>query len=576
MSVAVAYAQERAVGRLERLAQERAARDHARWTATAQEECEPGGYWYDAEEAERPIIFAEEYCRHYKGKQFAGKPLTLGEWQRFQYREVFGWRDENGNRRFTTWWQEVARKNGKSTGGGALGLYMLISDGEPGAEVYSAATKVDQARIIFTAAKEICKRSPALRKHVDVMTHNLNVPETASKFEALSSDHHTLDGLNPNCALVDEIHAHKDRGLWDVLVSALGAREQPLTAVFTTAGIYDPEQIGWELHDYAVKILEQVLDDDTFFVFIAAADEDDDWQSEAFIEKANPNIDVSVSRKYLHGQRKAATHQPNKRGPFMRYHGNRWTATRDSWFKPEDWHACDKLPARSLWTMRRTECFGGLDLSTKLDLTSFALAFERADLQETDKRNRTFWEVYLRHYMPEERVALASVEDHAPYQRWVEEGWITTTPGDVIDYDFIERDIVQCAAVFNLKEVAYDPYNATGLANTLLQTHGINAVSMRQGYATMSEPSKDYEALVVSHRLVTRNNPVLRWEANNAMSVQDAAGNIKPDKVASRKRIDGVVASIMAVGRALQAAAQGGSIYSSRGLTTIGGPEEES
>lgn len=560
---------DRAVGKLERLAYERAERDHERWTATTQDECTPDGYWWDDEQAERSIIFTEAYCVHYKGRQFAGKPLVLEEWQRFQRREVFGWRDVEGNRRFSTWWQEVARKNGKSTDGGATGLYMLVADGEPGGEVYSVATKRDQAKIIFLAAREMAKRAPPELKDVlDIMKMNINVPRLTSKFEPLSSDYNTLDGLNPHAMLVDEIHAHRDRSLWNVLVSAMGSREQPLICVFTTAGVYDPEQVGWQEHEYACKVLEGVFEDESYFAFICAADDDDDWDSDAALEKANPNIGVSVRRKYLDKERKKARQQPAARNPYIRYHTNRWTQTLDLWLKLEDWRGCTVDPLG--WVgLRGEKCWGGLDLSTKLDLTSAAYAFPRV-IDDV-----TYWELLVMHYMPEDRIELGEQEDRAPYQKWVDEGWIIATPGTVIDYEFIERDIRQMADMYDLQEMAYDPYNATGLAGKLEQTWGLPMVLMRQGFASMSEPCKDFEAQVVAHRIIAAHNPLLTWQANNTVAVQDAAANVKLDKKASRKRIDGIVASCMAVGRGYLAVNEAASVYETRGITSIGAGHED-
>lgn len=593
MTVAVAPQHERSIGKLERLAYERAERDHERWPARSFGDCAPGDFWFDEEAAERVIIFHEEYCRHWKGKM-AGMPLVLSEWQRFQIRQVFGWKrgpaedpddpeqvEAQGTRRFVVWWEEVARKNGKSTSGGAVGLYLLLADGEEGAEVYSVATKKDQAKIIWKSAKQMVKKSPLLLEHITPMAHNLHVEQTASLFEALGSDKDTLDGLNPHGILVDEIHAHKERGLWDVLVSATGSREQPLIAVKTTAGVYDPEQIGWELHDYSCKVLEGILVDEEWFAFICAADDDVAWDSDEAIEQGNPNLGISVRMGQVRRERRQAIAQPNKRGGYERYHLNRWTATRRLWLKTEDWRKTESIPRRSLFALRGQSCWAGADLSTKLDLTSVCFAFLRHDFRPYKI------ELLSRHYMPEERLDEAEREDRAPYRRWVEEGWMRATPGNVIDYGYIERDVLRLVGgdyqaepnsepeTFRpkvaLEEMAYDPYNATGFANTMEQTHGLEMVLMRQGYASMSEPTKEFEALVVSHRIIHGNDPVLRWTANNVVTVMDPAGNIKPDKKASRKRIDPIVAAIMAVGRLEQAVREGGSVYDKRGIITIGG-----
>src|SRR5690606_10972992 len=235
------------------------------------------GYWWDEAAASRVVEFIQRFCRHHKG-EWAGQPFRLEPWQREIVRTVFGWRRPDGTRRFRTAYVEVPRKNGKTELAAAVGLYLLVADGEAGAEVYSAATKRDQARIVHNAAKQMLRRSPDLRRFVEQYRDNLVVPATASKFEALSSESHTLDGLNPHGIILDELHAHRDRHLRDVLITGTGARRQPLEWIITTDGVYNPTSIGWEMHDYPVNVLQGVFEDETFFAYVAAADEEDDWQ----------------------------------------------------------------------------------------------------------------------------------------------------------------------------------------------------------------------------------------------------------------------------------------------------------
>ena len=556
----------RAQGKYERLWRERHARDLA---LSLRPEGHPKGFIYREEVGLRVVQFIEGYCRHHKGK-WAGEKLVLEQWQREVICQIFGWLNADGTRRFRIAYIEVARKNGKSTLAGGLGLYLLMADGEMGAEVYSTATKKDQARIVWSDAAAMDKASSDLKKFARVLRSNISCPKTGSKFEPLGADSTTLDGLNPSGHIADELHAHKDRGVWDKMDTGMGAREQPLTVAITTAGLYDPESIGYQMHDLACKVLEGVVEDDSFFAVIFAADEGDDLFSEVAQKKANPNYGVSAKPEFLQKQAEKAKSDPNFFNPYCQLHLNIWTQQVKRWLQVDKWNECDPvkdsaaavaLSARRAQELRGKPCFGGLDLASKLDLAAFTLLFPL---------EANVVAVLAKFWLPEERVKYYFKRGHRHYKQWVEEGWIVQTPGNVIDYDFIKRDVVALSKEYLLKEIAFDPWNATQIS-TQLQGEGLVMVETRQGYKTLSEPSKDLEARVVEKSVLHSGNPVMRFCVSNAVVSTDSAGNIKPDKEKATDKIDGVVALIMSLSRfVLEKPAEAESYIERNDLVVLG------
>jgi len=506
------------------------------------------GLRFDFEAGARVVRYFT-LLHHWKG-EWAGEPFQLNLWQKFRLIVLFGWKRADGTRRFRTGYTEVPRKNGKTSEIAGVGLYFLTADGEAGAEIYSAATKKDQARIILTDADKMRQRSPALKSRVvssgGKYVQNLAYLETASKFEVLAADSEKLDGLNVHAGLIDELHAHKDRKLWDVLDTATGSRRQPMMLAITTAGS-DEESIGGELHRYGERILEGFdkpdgVKDDTFFAFISAADKDDDPYSPETWAKANPNLGVSVKLDDLERKAARAKLLPSARNAFLRLHLNIWTQTETAWLDLDKWDAC--RGAVDLDQLKGCECWGGLDLASKLDLTAFALVFRKAGnyyLKEW------FW-------MPEES-AKERRRKEPFWGPWFDDGLIQTTPGSVIDYEFIEKHIVACSELYDLRDVAFDPWSAQQTATQLNEKHGIKMQEFRQGFASLNEPSKEFEKLIASKGIVHGGNPVMRWMVANVAVKTDPAGNIKPVKPEAKtgKKIDGVVATIMAIGRAMLA-----------------------
>lgn len=525
----------RVAGRFEKLAVERHLSD------LKKSKTKSFPYYFDEAKALRAINFYH-YCRHSKGK-WAGKIIELSPWQMFIQASVYGWtHKETGLRRFRTVYEEVARKNGKTTKLAATGLFGLLKDGEEGAEVYSAATKRDQAKIMHEEAKRMVRKSPALKKHVGVFRNNLHVLKTSSKFEPLGRDSDSADGLNVHYGLVDEIHAHKTREMWDVLETATGAREQPLMWTITTAG-FNKNGIGYELRTYAVKILEGIVQDDTYFAIIFTIDEDegDDWHDEKVWPKANPNLGVSVSLDDLRRKAKKAMEMPSAMNNFKCKHLNIWTNAETLWMNMEEWEACGGKISESL--LRGRECYGGLDLASVSDIAAFGLVFP-----PKVPGDRTV--VLLRYYLPEDTVKERTEKAHVPYALWAEMGLLTLTPGNITDYNFIKRDIKALSKLYNIKEIAFDRWNSSQLVNDLLDD-GANMVPFGQGFASMTAPMKELERLVLSHELNHGDDPVLKWMASNLVAKEDEAHNLKPDKKNSQEKIDGIVAILMGIGRIL-------------------------
>lgn len=547
---------DRAIGKYERICFERHDRDLALCGADGRQH--PKGFRFEPELGDRVVQFVERFCRHHKG-EWAGRPLLLEQWQKRIIRIAFGWiKPEPGApgqwvRRFRTVYIEIARKNGKSEMCAALGLYLALADDEAGAEVYSSATKRDQAKIVWGTAKVMVEKSPALLEFIKPYQTSLQIAKTSSFFQPLGADADTLDGLNPHGNIVDELHAHRDRKLWDVLRSAMGARRQPMTLAITTAGVLDETGIGWEQHDYAMKILDGTFEDDTYFAFIAAADEEDKdkWFDVETQQKANPNWGISVKPDYLAAEANVAKSTPGALHGYLTKHLNVWSQEAQRWLRMDRWAACEAAgiaPAdrRALFEareqlLRGKTCRAGLDLSSRIDLCALVLEFQGAGE-----------ELFLLPYfwIPEERIKFESNRGRRHYESWQRDGWLYSTPGDVIDYEFIRVTINNLAALYDIREIAFDPWNAVDLSNRLT-ADGRTMVECRMGYQTLSEPCKDLEAKVIQAKVRHSLHPVMSWNAANAVALHDHNDNIRPVKQTVEQKIDGVVAWAMARSRGI-------------------------
>ena len=532
-------------GRLERRAAERFVRDLARQGAD--------GFPYVLDEAAgaRACQFLE-LLPHIKG-QWA-KPvfvdgmlqhgrLKLEDWQVFGVLQVFGWRHkESGLRRFRRWYEEVARKNAKSTKAAGILLYMLVADDEPGAHVYSAATTGDQAREVFDVARNMAIRLPEFQRRfgVDVGKHDIVVADTASSCRPLNAEGSTLDGLNIHCAVVDELHAHKTRAVYDVLDSATGARAQPLIMMITTAGS-DRAGICYEQRDYTIKVLDGVIEDETWFGAIFTLDEDDDWRDPVNWRKANPNLGVSVLRDDLEAAARKALATPSAQGGFLTKRLNVWVNADSAWMDMQAW---DRCADRTLTVdrVRHLPCVIGLDLASKIDVAAKVRLFHD---EEADRYFLipTFW-------LPERAIEIGT---NSQYDGWRRSGYLEVSDGEVTDYDTIEDALREDAATLSeLIEVAYDPFQATQLAGHMLD-EGLPMVEYGSTVKNMSEPMKQLEALILQGKLVHDGNPMMTWMISNVVCHRDKKDNIFPNKERYENKIDGPVAAIMALGRLLAA-----------------------
>lgn len=496
------------------------------------------GLSFDEEKAFRVIEFLH-LLKQSKGK-WAGKPLVLEPWQLFRIWVLFGWQ-KDGVRRFRTAYEEVARKNGKTTEASGLGLYMLGFDGEGGAEAYSVATKEDQARLVFSEAVRMTEKSGKLGGLAETYKKSIAIPAKDASWKPLGKDSKTQDGLNPHFVSVDEYHAHPDASMLEVMDSAVGSRAQPLLKIITTAG-FNSQCACYEERAYAIQVLEGTIEDDTYFAIIYTLDEDDDWQDESVWMKSNPNLGVTVSLEDMRRMAKKAINSPVSKNNFLTKKLNVWTNAEVAWVNMESWNACNRvIEERDLHGL---DCYASLDLSSSKDITCFNLFFQLED----------DFELHIpRFFLPKANLADRSHRDKVPYKLWAEQGYIQLTPGNVIDYEWVEAQIVKDFKNFNILLMAVDRW-AFEARRQRLTAIGIpegKIISFGQGYASMSEPMKEYEKVCLSGKMIHNNNPVLRWMASCVEAKTDGSDNIKPikpDRNKSGKRIDGIVAGIMAKG----------------------------
>lgn len=480
-----------------------------------------------------------ERLPHVKGP-LAGESITLEPWQVFILTTVFGWVQADGRRRFRRSYIEVPRGNAKSTLSSAVGLYMLAADGEGGAEVYSLATTRDQARIVFGDAQTMARRSAGFRSRfgVAVGAHNMNVLASGSKFEALSAEGSTLDGLNIHFGCVDELHAHKTRTVYDVVETGTGKRNNSLLWVITTAGS-NRAGICYEIRTFVTKLLEGVFEDDSQFGIVYGLDDGDDWTTEEALIKANPNWGISVQPEVLVPLQAKAMQLPSAVNNFKTKHLNEWVNADTAWMDMRAWDRCSDA-ALDLDTFAGQPCWIGLDLASKTDIAALTLLFAHPEIEGG-------YAIFGRYYLPEDTVMATS---NSQYAGWMRNGRLTVTPGNVIDFGWIEADLIEMSSRFQVQGVAFDPFQATQLSTRML-AEGLPMIEVRPTVLNFSEPMKALEALVLQRRLIHDGDPVLGWMASNVVAHLDAKDNIYPRKERPENKIDGIVALIMALSRAL-------------------------
>ena len=494
----------------------------------------------------RPYRPADNLCSfierlpHVKGP-LAGQMIVLEPWQVFILSTVFGWVKSDGKRRFRRSYIEVPRGNAKSTLSSAVGLYMLAADREGGAEVYSLATTRDQARIVFGDAQTMARMSPGFRSRfsVNVGAHNMHVLQTGSKFEALSAEGSTLDGLNIHMGCIDELHAHKTRTVYDVVETGTGKRDNSLLWVITTAGS-NRSGICYEVRSFVTKLLNRVFEDDSQFGIIYGLDEGDDWTAKDALIKANPNWGISVREEILAPLQAKAMQLPSAVNNFKTKHLNEWVSADKSWMDMRAWDA-GMNPDLELDQFLGQPCWVGLDLASKTDIAALVMLFQHPDTPDA-------FVVFGKYYLPEDTVQAAG---NSQYQGWSHTGLLSVTPGNVIDFSWIEADLLEIASKFSVEAVAFDPFQATQLS-TRMMSEGLPMIEVRPTVLNFSEPMKTLEALVLQKKLVHDGDPVLAWMASNVVAHTDVKDNIYPRKERAENKIDGIVALIMALSRAIK------------------------
>lgn len=494
-----------------------------------------GDCWFDPEAAEMATAFFPECLCHVKGR-LAGQPFKLELWQKGVVANLFGWKRKDGTRRYREALLYVARKNGKTTLAAGIVLCILFIDGEPGAEIYSAAADRDQARLVFEQASGMVRQDDELYSRATVYQKAIVLNDGSGTYKPISADANTKHGYNVHAAIVDELHAQPNRDLVDTLITATGSRRQPLIVHVTTAD-YDRPSICNEKHDYAIKVRDGIIEDREFLPVIFETTIEDDWTKPSVWKKANPNLGVCKRRDYMKREFKRAKETPTYENTFKRLDLNMVTEQAVRWIQLDKWNKCGQIeiPEKELVL---AEWFGGLDLSATIDITAFIM-------YSPDNHA-----VICRFWIPDEMAYLRERRDRVPYLTWARQGFIEMTPGNVIDYDFIRAEIKDLGEQYNIKEIAVDRWGSQQTQNDLTKD-GFTMVPFGQGFASMSAPTKELEKLIIGGKLRHGNNPVLRWMASNVSVETDAAGNMKPSKSKSNEKIDGITGLVMGIGRAI-------------------------
>ena len=472
---------------------------------------------------------------HTKGIH-AGEPFRLRPWQERRIVRPLFKTDRHGRRIYRTCLLMMPRKNGKTELAAAFAIDGLIFDHERGAEVYSAAADRDQAALVFNVAAGMIRNDPELLAQCDILDSQKRIVHRASGsvYRAISAEAYSKHGFNASRVIYDELHAAPSRELWDVLASSMGARDQPLLIAISTAG-YDRHSILWELYAHATKVAENPALDPSFLPVLFEAAPDADWTDERVWHRANPALGDFRSLEEMRIACARAQAIPAQEATFRRLYLNQWTESIQRWIALEAWDACraERVP------LTGRPCFIGMDLSTTTDLTALVAVCPGDE----------GFDVRAHFFVPQEAIRTRSLRDRVPYEQWAREGYITPTPGNVVDYDAVRATLREWATIYDVREIAFDPWNATDVVTRLQESDGFTCVPIRQGFGAISAPTKSVERAVLSRALRHDGHPVLRWCVSNVATETDAAGNIKPSKRVSGERIDGVVALIMAMDR---------------------------
>lgn len=516
---------------------------------------------YDKRRADFAVAFIEA-LKHTKGR-WSGKPFKLIDWQEQIIRDLFGTLKADGYRQFTTAYVEIPKKQGKSELAAAVALLLTCADGEERAEVYGCAADRQQASIVFEVAADMVRMCPPLAKRVKILRSQKRIiySPTNSFYQVLSAEAYSKHGFNISGVVFDELHTQPNRALFDVMTKGSGdARTQPLYFLITTAGT-DTHSICYEQHQKAQDILDGKKIDPTFYPVIYGAAQDDDWTDEAVWHKANPSLDVTVPIQKVRDACNSARQNPAEENTFRQLRLNQWVKQSVRWMPMNTWNKND-APVH-LDELEGRVCYGGLYLASTTDITAFVLVFP--PYGDDDKYTVAPW-----FWIPEDNLKLRVARDHVPYDLWNSQGFLETTEGNVVHYGYIEKFIEDLGTRFNIREIAFDRWGAIQMSQNL-EDAGFTVVPFGQGFKDMSPPSKELMKLALEGKLAHGGHPVLAWMVDNIHVRTDPAGNIKPDKQKSTEKIDGVVATIMALDRAIRGgnASMGGSVYDSRGLLVL-------
>ena len=514
---------------------------------------------YDKKKADRAVTFIENLC-HTKGK-WAGTPFWLLPWQEQLIRDIFGIVKPDGNRQFRTAFVEICKKVGKSELAAAIALYLLYADNEPSAEVYGAAADRQQASIVFDVAKQMVEMSPALMKRSKLMGATKRIVNygNAGYYQVLSAEVGGKHGFSVSGLVFDEIHTQPNRQLYDVLTKGSSdARQNPLHFIITTAG-NDRHSIAYELHTKAVDILEGRREDPTFYPVVYGLKDDEDWEDEANWYKVNPSLGYTVDVERLIDAYREAKQNPADEITFKWLRCNMWVSSTVAWI-PDAIYMRGNEPI-NMASLEGRDCYAGLDLSSTGDITALVLIFPPRDEDEKFVLLPYFW-------IPEETIPRRVKANSVPYDIWEKQGYIMATEGNVIHYDFIEKFIMDLSEKYHILEIAVDRWNATHVIQNL-EDNGFTMVPFGQGFASMSAPTKEFYRLLMEGKIIHGGHPVMRWMAGNVVVDTDPAGNIKVTKAKSKEKIDGIVAAIMALDRAVRHEGESRSVYDTRGIILI-------
>ncbi|WP_295196747.1 terminase TerL endonuclease subunit [Ruminococcus sp.] len=516
--------------------------------------------YYDKEYADFAVAFIESLC-HTKGT-WAGKKFELIDWQEQIIRDLFGTLKPNGYRQFNTAFIEIPKKQGKSELAAAVALLLTCGDGEQRAEVYGCAADRQQASIVFEVAADMVRMCPALSKRVKILASQkriIYIP-TNSFYQVLSAEAYSKHGFNIHGVVFDELHTQPNRKLFDVMTKGSGdARMQPLYFLITTAGT-DTHSICYETHQKAKDILEGRKIDPTFYPVIYGADENDDWTDPKVWEKANPSLGITVGIDKVQTACESAKQNPSEENSFRQLRLNQWVKQAVRWMPMDKWDKCAFAVNED--DLRGRVCYGGLDLSSTTDITAFVLVFPPLDEEDKYIILPYFW-------IPEDTLDLRVKRDHVPYDVWERQEYLQTTEGNVVHYGYIEKFIEQLGKRFNIREIAFDRWGAVQMVQNL-EGMGFTVVPFGQGFKDMSPPTKELMKLTLEQKIAHGGHPVLRWNMDNIFIRTDPAGNIKADKEKSTEKIDGAIATIMALDRAIRCGNDTSeSVYSSRGILFI-------